>query len=171
MRHGMWEKVAARSHKPAQIYAFSKSSDDVMLHGTVDYELKDGKKAEGIEWAARAHFSPLGGQPKMDFYQVYLVRRSGRHHVARGPMLMCAGLGCHGCEDQVVCCSNWGSQRAFGSLPSQTLQSPYGNVRWCTALWVVLKLSNSRFSSIVATKTSQFALPCALSIDTMKLGR
>lgn len=76
MRHGMWEKVAARSHKPAQIYAFSKSSDDVMLHGTVDYELKDGKKAEGIEWAARAHFSPLGGQPKMDFYQVYLVRRS-----------------------------------------------------------------------------------------------
>jgi len=98
----MWEKVAARSHKPAQIYAFAKSSDDVMLYGTVDYELKDGKKAEGIEWAARAHFSPLGGQPKMDYYQVYLVSHEPYVHVAWERTLTGLGLCRNGCEDQVV---------------------------------------------------------------------
>ena len=44
-----------------------------MLHGTVDYELKDGKRAEGIEWAARARFGAEEGGLKMVFYQVYLV--------------------------------------------------------------------------------------------------
>jgi hypothetical protein len=73
MRHGMWEKVASRSHKPSMIYTFGKGGDDVMLHGTVDYELKDGKKAEGIEWAARARFGSEHGNLKMVFYQVYLV--------------------------------------------------------------------------------------------------
>lgn len=72
MRTGMWEKVAKRSHKPAQIYAFEKGSDDVMLYGTVDYELKDGKKT-AITWSARSHFVEEGGKLKMDFYQVYLV--------------------------------------------------------------------------------------------------
>jgi hypothetical protein len=73
MRHGMWEKVAKRSHKPSMIYSFGKGGDDVMLHGTVDYELKDGKRAEGIEWAARARFGSEHGSLKMEFYQVYLV--------------------------------------------------------------------------------------------------
>ena len=73
MRHGMWEKVASRSHKPTKIYSFGPDSEDVMLFGTVDYELKDGKRASDIEWAARAQFSSLDGQPKMNFYQVYLV--------------------------------------------------------------------------------------------------
>jgi hypothetical protein len=73
MRHGMWEKVASRSHKPSMIYPFGKGGDDVMLHGTVDYELKDGKRAEGIEWAARARFGTEDGNLKMVFYQVYLV--------------------------------------------------------------------------------------------------
>ena len=36
-RKGMWEKVAKRSHNPIQIYAFGSESDDIMLHGTVDY--------------------------------------------------------------------------------------------------------------------------------------
>ncbi|KAM0694882.1 hypothetical protein Q7P36_005238 [Cladosporium allicinum] len=72
MRHGMWEKVASRSHKPSMVYTFGKGGDDVMLHGTVDYELKDGKKAEGIEWAARARFGSEHGNLKMVFYQVYL---------------------------------------------------------------------------------------------------
>jgi hypothetical protein len=76
MRHGMWEKVASRSHKPSMIYPFGKGGDDVMLHGTVDYELKDGKKAEGIEWAARAKFGSEHGNLKMVFYQVYLVSLS-----------------------------------------------------------------------------------------------
>lgn len=73
MRHGMWEKVAKRSHKPLKIYSFGRDSYDVMLHGTVDYELKDGKRAEDIEWAARARFAGEGGSLKMEFYQVYLV--------------------------------------------------------------------------------------------------
>lgn len=73
MRHGMWEKVAKRSHKPSMIYTFGDQGNDVMLHGTVDYKLKDGKKAEGIEWAARARFGAEYGSLKMEFYQVYLV--------------------------------------------------------------------------------------------------
>lgn len=73
MRHGMWEKVAKRSHTVNKIYSFGKDSYDVMLHGTVDYELKEGKKAEGIEWAARAQFASENGALKMKLYQVYLV--------------------------------------------------------------------------------------------------
>lgn len=71
MRHGMWEKVAKRSHKPAQLYAFGSGSDDIMLYGTVDYTLKDGRGTT-VDWSARAHFSQVGGELKMDFYQVYL---------------------------------------------------------------------------------------------------
>lgn len=73
MREGMWEKVAKRSHKPSMIYSFTKHGDDVMLHGTVDYDLKNGKKAEGVEWAARAKFGSENGSLRMTFYQVYLV--------------------------------------------------------------------------------------------------
>lgn len=73
MRHGMWEKVAKRSHTVSMIYSFGKNSYDVMLHGTVDYELKEGKKAEGIEWAARAQFASENNTLKMKLYQVYLV--------------------------------------------------------------------------------------------------
>ncbi|GIZ40085.1 hypothetical protein CKM354_000343900 [Cercospora kikuchii] len=71
MRHGMWEKVAKRSHKPAQLYAFGSGSDDIMLYGAVDYTLKDGRGTT-VDWSARAHFSQVGGELKMDFYQVYL---------------------------------------------------------------------------------------------------
>lgn len=73
MRHGMWEKVAKRSHKPLQIYAFGAGSDDVMLHGTVDYELKDGKSTSTI-WAARANLTKEDGALRMERYQVFLVR-------------------------------------------------------------------------------------------------
>ena len=69
----MWEKVAKRSHTPKQIYPLGSDSDDVMLYGTVDYELKDGKKA-GVDWSARARFAKEEGALKMEFYQVYLVR-------------------------------------------------------------------------------------------------
>ncbi|KAK4541744.1 hypothetical protein LTR36_007453 [Oleoguttula mirabilis] len=71
LRKGMWEKVAKRSHKPLKIYSFGSSSDEVMLYGTVDYELKDGKKA-AVEWSARSHFTQEDGELLMDFYQVYL---------------------------------------------------------------------------------------------------
>lgn len=72
MRHGMWEKVASRSHKPGKIYSFGADADDVMLDGTVDFVLKDGKKA-GFEWGGRAHFTKEDEGLKMDFYQVYFV--------------------------------------------------------------------------------------------------
>lgn len=72
MRKGMWEKVAKRSHKPSKIYSFGAESDEVMLYGTVDYELKDGRKTT-VEWSARSHFAQEDGSLKMDFYQVYLV--------------------------------------------------------------------------------------------------
>lgn len=74
MRHGMWEKVAKRSHKPLQIYAFGAGSNDVMLHGTVGYELKDGKSTTTV-WAARANLVEEDGALRMERYQVYLVRR------------------------------------------------------------------------------------------------
>jgi hypothetical protein len=76
MRHGMWEKVSKRSHKPAKIFTFGKDSGEVMLYGTVDYILKDGKSATDIEWAARAHLVKEDGRLRMDFYQVYLVSTS-----------------------------------------------------------------------------------------------
>ena len=74
MRQGMWEKVSKRSHKPAKIFAFGKDSNEVMLYGSVDYALKDGKSASDIEWSARAQLVEEDGQLKMSFYQVYLVR-------------------------------------------------------------------------------------------------
>ncbi|KAK5726997.1 hypothetical protein LTR15_002888 [Elasticomyces elasticus] len=71
MRKGMWEKVAKRSHKPEKIFSFGAGKDEVMLFGTVDYELKDGKKTT-VEWSARAVFAEEDGDLKMSFYQVYL---------------------------------------------------------------------------------------------------
>ncbi|CZT16843.1 uncharacterized protein RCC_02678 [Ramularia collo-cygni] len=71
LRHAMWEKVAKRSHNPTKIFSFGANSNDVMLYGTVGYELKDGKSTT-VDWAARAHFVEDGGSLKMDFYQVYL---------------------------------------------------------------------------------------------------
>lgn len=72
LRHNMWEKVAKRSHKPYQLYAFGSGSDDIMLYGDVGYVLKDGRSTT-IDWAARAHFTKAEGELKMDRYQVYLV--------------------------------------------------------------------------------------------------
>ncbi len=72
MRKGMWEKVAKRSHKPEKIFSFGPGSNEVMLYGTVKYELKDGKETE-VEWSARSRFVDEDGALKMEFYQVYLV--------------------------------------------------------------------------------------------------
>jgi hypothetical protein len=46
-----------------------------MLYGTIGYGLRNGKRSE-MEWAGRAHLVKDGGDVKMDFYQVYLVRQS-----------------------------------------------------------------------------------------------
>lgn len=71
LRQGMWEKVAKRSHVPRQIFTFGGSSE-YMLHGSVGYELKDGRKTS-TEWAARGQLVQVDGKLKMKFYQVFLV--------------------------------------------------------------------------------------------------
>ncbi|KAI9721870.1 MAG: hypothetical protein M1828_004965 [Chrysothrix sp. TS-e1954] len=71
LRKGMWEKVAKRSHNPIEIFPFGPNSNKLMLHGTVDYVLKDDRKAH-VDWAAKAVMAKEGGEVKMSFYQVYL---------------------------------------------------------------------------------------------------
>lgn len=70
----MWEKVASRSHDPKQLFAFGEGSDDIMSFGTVGFEFKDGRKGLA-DWGARSHFTKVDGKLRLDFYQVYLVRR------------------------------------------------------------------------------------------------
>lgn len=96
MRHGMWEKVSRRSHKPSMIYSFGQGNDDVMLHGTVDFDLKDGKSAQGITWAARARFGAENGSLKMTFYQVYLVSSEIPKHGSGAPCFADIAIG-HRC--------------------------------------------------------------------------
>lgn len=71
MRSGMWEKVAARKHKAEKIYSLGPGSNEVMLHGIVDYTAKDGSKSNK-EWAARATLVKEGGKAKMTYYQVFI---------------------------------------------------------------------------------------------------
>ncbi|KAH7360576.1 hypothetical protein BKA65DRAFT_188723 [Rhexocercosporidium sp. MPI-PUGE-AT-0058] len=71
LRKGMWATVASRLHTPVKIFPFGSGADELMLFGTVKYELKDGRKAE-VEWAARAKMAKVDGEWKMGFYQVYL---------------------------------------------------------------------------------------------------
>ncbi|KAF2712868.1 hypothetical protein K504DRAFT_397581 [Pleomassaria siparia CBS 279.74] len=81
VRKAMWEKVASRLHKPLKIFPYGPDSDQVMLHGSVAYGLKDNNNGGGdggdnvsVEWAAYAHLVKGGddGVVRMDFYQVYL---------------------------------------------------------------------------------------------------
>ncbi len=75
LRKGMWEHVASRQHKPLKVFPFGEHANEVMLYGTIGYGLRNGKRSE-MEWAGRAHLVKDGGDVKMDFYQVYLVRQS-----------------------------------------------------------------------------------------------
>ena len=69
----MWEHVASRSHKPLKVFPFGQHADEMMLYGTVGFGMKNGKSNE-LDWAARAHLVKEGGEMKLDYYQVYLVR-------------------------------------------------------------------------------------------------
>lgn len=66
-----WEAVSARRHICQGVFA-GKASNEVMMFGTVDYDMKDGTSKNGIEWAA--HLVTDGqDDPKIKFYQVYIV--------------------------------------------------------------------------------------------------
>ncbi|CAD0089101.1 unnamed protein product, partial [Aureobasidium vineae] len=71
LRKGMWEKVNRRKHTALKVFPFGPNSNEVMLYGTVEYGLKDGREAT-VDWAARAHLVKQDGAVMMDFYQVYL---------------------------------------------------------------------------------------------------
>lgn len=73
----MWEHVSSRSHEPQQVFPYGPDADEVMLHGKVSYGFKDGRSSSK-DWAARAKMTKAGGEVKMSFYQVYLVRYSSR---------------------------------------------------------------------------------------------
>lgn len=72
----MWSHVSSRTHNVSKVFPYGPNADEVMLYGTVAYEMKNGKSLS-VDWAARAHLVVHGEDVKMDFYQVYLVR-SGR---------------------------------------------------------------------------------------------
>jgi len=70
IRKGMWTAVSARLHYPIKIFPFGSGSKEVMIYGTLDYTLKDGRKVE-VEWAAKVELVQEAGKWKMEFYQVY----------------------------------------------------------------------------------------------------
>jgi hypothetical protein len=68
----MWSAVASRLHTPQKIYPFGSDSNEFMLHGVVNYTLKDGRKVE-VEWAGKGVLAKEADVWKFAFYQVYLV--------------------------------------------------------------------------------------------------
>ena len=72
LRKGLWEKVSSRVHAPLKIFPYGANSNEVMLHGTVNYGLKAGGESN-VDWAAHARLVKDGERVKMEFYQVYLV--------------------------------------------------------------------------------------------------
>lgn len=69
----MWAAVQSRLHDPIKIFPFGSNASEVMLHGTVQFVLKDGRKAT-VPWAARAELVKEGSEYQMSFYQVFMVR-------------------------------------------------------------------------------------------------
>jgi hypothetical protein len=65
-RQATWAAVASRHHLVTDTYP--KSENDLMLMGTVEYGLKNGRSLK-CEWAGRMYFTDEG---KISFYQVYL---------------------------------------------------------------------------------------------------
>ena len=76
LRKGLWTgPVQKRKHHLKKIFPFGDNSNEMMVYGTVDYGLKNGKDVS-VDWAGRALFSEEGGKLKMATYQVYLVSQS-----------------------------------------------------------------------------------------------
>lgn len=82
-REAGWEKVATRHHVCKGIFPSPTNPDEVMTYGTVDYGFKDGSKKDGIEFAARLVMDQSKGEPKIKFYQVYIVSAKAERAAAR----------------------------------------------------------------------------------------
>ncbi|KAK2751126.1 hypothetical protein FQN57_000201 [Myotisia sp. PD_48] len=71
IREAMWAQVHSRTHTVQKVFS-GPNSNDVMLHGEVSYELKNGHKSS-VDWAARAEMvKGDDGKLRMSRYQVYL---------------------------------------------------------------------------------------------------
>ncbi|GAA6018464.1 hypothetical protein JCM11491_007007 [Sporobolomyces phaffii] len=71
IRETMWGGVETRSHRPEKAYLGDDAANEVMLHGTVSYGLKNGDSVDNVGWAARMVFAP-GTELKLSRYQVWL---------------------------------------------------------------------------------------------------
>ncbi|GAA5882730.1 hypothetical protein JCM16303_006566 [Sporobolomyces ruberrimus] len=69
IRETMWGGVETRSHNPEKVYHFSDDAQELMLHGTVSYGLKNGDKVENVGWAARMVFAQGSDELKLSRYQ------------------------------------------------------------------------------------------------------
>jgi len=72
LRKALWERVASRKHTAIKVFPFGDGADEVMIYGSVVYEMKEGGAEVSLEWAARANLVEENGVVKMSFYQVYL---------------------------------------------------------------------------------------------------
>ncbi|GJN89423.1 hypothetical protein Rhopal_002403-T1 [Rhodotorula paludigena] len=83
IRENMWGGVQTRRHQPHAVFvqdaAGGDGNDDgarqLMLHGTVDYGLRNGKTVDAVGWAALVVFADsdgTSGELKMQRYQVWL---------------------------------------------------------------------------------------------------
>ena len=70
----MWANVTKRSHTVHKIFPIGNESNQIMLYGEVEYDLKDGSHSKK-DWAARADLiqQTSAGVWQLKFYQVYLV--------------------------------------------------------------------------------------------------
>lgn len=72
-RHKGWEPVAKRTHTIHDVFVHGEKGDQFMLHGQVDYKLKDGSDGSAI-WGGWMTFEdPKSSSPKMKKYVVWLV--------------------------------------------------------------------------------------------------
>jgi len=72
LRHGLWTgPVKTRRHRLEKIFPFGSDSREVMVYGTVDYGLTNGRHVT-VDWAGRAVMTEYEGALRMAFYQVYL---------------------------------------------------------------------------------------------------
>jgi hypothetical protein len=71
LRRPMWNEVSARQHQPLMVFPFGSNAREVMLYGTVSYQMKDSRRSS-IEWSARAVFTVVEEAVRLQFYQVWL---------------------------------------------------------------------------------------------------